>query len=71
MAQKNNALSIDKDLAKTHKGKKYYPLDTVLASINPCAGKKDNTSCGSGCVCLGGQCHYTLYQLTAKGFSIE
>lgn len=50
-------------------GVTYYPL-TGGPKLNPCAGKKDNDSCGPGCVCRGGQCYYTTFQLQQMGVRI-
>ncbi|RVR13205.1 hypothetical protein [Sinorhizobium meliloti] len=49
-------------------GVTYYPL--VGPRLNPCAGKRDNTPCGPGCICLGGQCYYTTFQLQQMGVEI-
>ncbi|WP_031237882.1 hypothetical protein [Mesorhizobium sp. LNJC405B00] len=64
-------LSLDKKLGVKINGRAYFPLDTLVANLNPCAGKIDGTSCGTGCVCRAGQCYYTLFQLEQKGFSVK
>ncbi|MBY5619687.1 hypothetical protein [Rhizobium leguminosarum] len=63
-------LSIDKNLGVTIRGEIYYPLARPGSEINPCAGKSNNTPCGPGCICLGGQCHYTFLRLQEMGIKI-
>ena len=63
--------SIDKSLGVAIQGQIYYPLSRPGSQMNPCAGKPDNTSCGRGCICRAGQCHYTLLRLEEMGIQLR
>lgn len=70
--KKAKGASVDKKLGVEFKGEMYYPApQTLTESINPCAGKQDHTSCGPGCICLAGQCYYTLSMLKQMGVTVR
>ncbi|NKK60612.1 hypothetical protein GFM44_32790 [Rhizobium leguminosarum bv. viciae] len=52
-------------------GTEYYPLNSAGSGKNPCAGKDNGTSCGPGCICYGGQCHYTIERLQELGVGFD
>ena len=51
-------------------GKDMYAMPLVKG-INVCAGKCDNTSCGSGCTCLSQQPFYSLEAMEKLGIRPE
>lgn len=67
--------SVDKSLGVEINGEMYYPIPKPLtkgpSELNPCAGKTNNTSCGPGCICLNGQCYYTLSRLKQMGVTVR
>jgi hypothetical protein len=86
MGSDGQKAKVDKRLGVKIGSKMYYPLPpppqgagteiahaSIVAprDINPCAAKPDGASCGPGCVCRGGQCYYTLFQLQKLGFTLS
>lgn len=64
--------SVDRRLGVEINGEMFYPAPTPLTkALNPCAGKQNNTSCGPGCICLSGQCYYTLSKLKQMGVTVR
>ena len=64
--------SVDRSLGVEINGEMYYPAPKPLTKeLGPCAGKKDNTSCGPGCICRSGQCYYTLSKLKEMGVTVR
>jgi hypothetical protein len=61
--------SVDVSKGIEIEGQTFYPLSRP-SELNPCAGKNDGTSCGSGCVCRGGQCYYSLRRLQEMGVKV-
>jgi hypothetical protein len=68
--------AVDRNLGVDIGGEMYYPLPPsksleAPSELNPCAGKENGTSCGSGCVCRNGQCYYTLLRLQEMGVTVR
>ena len=68
--QSGPAATVDMSQGIELNGQSFYPLSRPPSVINPCAGKNDNTTCGPGCVCRGGQCYYTLLRAREMGISV-
>ena len=54
-------------------GATYYSLQAP-AGTNPCAGQPNHVPCPSmppGCICLNGQCYFTLERLQEMGVKLD
>ncbi|MBY5529700.1 hypothetical protein GFL91_13875 [Rhizobium leguminosarum bv. viciae] len=63
--------TVDTSVFVNFKGTEFFPLNTAGSGENPCSGKTNGTSCGHGCICYGGQCHYTLLKLQEMGITLD
>lgn len=60
MADDDNWALMDKGVELN--GVLYYPLNKPSVQ-NPCATANDGEDKGNGCICIGGQCTYSLKML--------